>query len=232
MEHARIVAAKTAGGLAAGDRLDEQDWQLCRDCVAGDGEACRRLFKRHEPRIAHQMWRFSRDRVTHGELVQEVLELYAPIAEAKGIGTHLAIELVPPVQGDRDLLFEAVANLVDNAIKFTPENGDVELALLDTAAGPVLQVDDTGPGIAAEHRSHVFARFRRLDKSRHVPGSGLGLSLVQAIVHMHGFSISLSEGPSGGCSARLSCGSGQAVAMNAALPVSGPDLLMLQPRTG
>jgi signal transduction histidine kinase len=167
-----------------------------------------------------------------GELVQEVLELYAPIAEAKGIGTHLAIELVPPVQGDRDLLFEAVANLVDNAIKFTPENGDVELALLDTAAGPVLQVDDTGPGIAAEHRSHVFARFRRLDKSRHVPGSGLGLSLVQAIVHMHGFSISLSEGPSGGCSARLSCGSGQAVAMNAALPVSGPDLLMLQPRTG
>src|ERR1700733_7699317 len=70
------------------------------------------------------------------ELVQEVLELYAPIAEAKGIGTHLAIELVPPVQGDRDLLFEAVANLVDNAIKFTPESGRVELTLLDTAAGP------------------------------------------------------------------------------------------------
>ncbi len=72
MEHARIVAVKTASGWAAGDRLDEQDWQLCRDCVTGDGEACRRLFKRHEPRIAHQMWRFSRDRVTHGELVQEV----------------------------------------------------------------------------------------------------------------------------------------------------------------
>jgi signal transduction histidine kinase len=167
-----------------------------------------------------------------GELVQEVLELYAPIAEAKGIGTHLAIDPVLSVRGDRDLLFEAVANLVDNAIKFTPENGRVELALLDTAGGPVVQVDDTGPGIAAEYRSQVFARFHRLDRSRHVPGSGLGLSLVQAIVHMHGFSIALSEGPNGGCLVRLSCGPGQAAAMNTVLPMPARDLLMLQPRTG
>ena len=55
---------------------------------------------------------------------------------------------VPSIQGDRDLLFEALANLVDNAIKFTPEDGQVELALVDTADGPVVQVRDTGPGIA------------------------------------------------------------------------------------
>ena len=72
MEHARIAVVKTAEGLATGDRLDELDWRECRDCVAGDGEACARLFKRHESRIAHQMWRFSRDRATQGELVQEV----------------------------------------------------------------------------------------------------------------------------------------------------------------
>ena len=144
-----------------------------------------------------------------GELVQEVLELYAPIAEAKGVVTQLQIETATPVQGDRDLLFEAIANLADNAIKFTPENGRVDLALFDTAAGPVVQVSDTGPGIGAEHRQQVFARFHRLDKSRHIPGSGLGLSLVQAIVHLHGFSVSLSEGPSGGCLVRLLCGPGR-----------------------
>jgi signal transduction histidine kinase len=157
------------------------------------------------------------------ELVREVLELYAPIAEAKGVVTRLAIEAVSPIQGDRDLLFEAIANLVDNAIKFTPESGHVELALFDTAAGPVVQISDTGPGIGTEHRQQVFVRFQRLDKSRHIPGSGLGLSLVQAIVHLHGFSVSLSEGPHGGCLVRLLCGRGQGtnVATTAA-PVALP----------
>jgi signal transduction histidine kinase len=164
------------------------------------------------------------------ELVREVLELYAPIAEAKRVVTKLVIETVSTVQGDRGLLFEAIANLVDNAIKFTPENGRVELALLATAAGPAVQVTDTGPGIGAEHRQQVFARFHRLDKSRHVPGSGLGLSLVQAIVHMHGFSVLLSEGPSGGCLVRLSCGPGQAAAMNSAPPALIPHRLNRQAR--
>ncbi len=70
MEHARTVSVKAADGT--GERLDELDWPLCRECVAGDGDACRRLLKRHEPRIARQMWRFSRDRSIHAELVQEV----------------------------------------------------------------------------------------------------------------------------------------------------------------
>ncbi len=158
------------------------------------------------------------------ELLQEVLELYSPIAEAKGICTHLAPAWVSFVQGDRDLLFEAVANLVDNAIKFTPENGQVELALVETAAGPVIEVADTGPGIAAEHRAQVFTRFHRLDKSRNVPGSGLGLSLVQAIVGMHGFSISLADRPGGGCIVRLLCGpaSADAPASSLAPPADPP----------
>jgi signal transduction histidine kinase len=161
------------------------------------------------------------------ELVREVIELYAPIAEAKGVVTQLAIETVSLVRGDRDLLFEAITNLVDNAIKFAPKNGCVKLALFDTATGPVLQVSDSGPGIGVEHRQQVFARFHRLDKSRHVAGSGLGLSLVQAIVHMHGFSVSLSEGPSGGCLASLLCGPGQDTdAAKPAAPVALPAFVL------
>jgi RNA polymerase sigma-70 factor (ECF subfamily) len=71
-EHAGMAVDSPADGLAAGDRSADLDWRECQHCLAGDGEACRRLFKRHEPRIANQMWRFSRDRAVHVELVQEV----------------------------------------------------------------------------------------------------------------------------------------------------------------
>jgi signal transduction histidine kinase len=171
--------------------------------------------------IEHTQCGVSFGRVDLGDLVKEVLELYGPIADAKSITTSLDLEPVPLIQADRDLLFEALANLVDNAIKFTPEDGRVELALLDTADGPVVQVRDTGPGIAPEHRSQVFVRFHRLDKSRHVPGSGLGLNVVQAIVRMHGFSISLAEASGGGCIVRLLCGPGQATAAATGWPHAG-----------
>lgn len=72
MEHASAGAMMATADPARGDRLDEADWSQCRQCVAGDGNACTRLFKRHEPKIARQMWRFSRDRAAHAELVQEV----------------------------------------------------------------------------------------------------------------------------------------------------------------
>jgi signal transduction histidine kinase len=186
--------------------------------------------------IEHAQRGVSFGAVDLSELVQEVLELYGPIAEEKGVGTTLAVAPVSAVQGDRDLLFEAVANLLDNAIKFTPEHGRIELALLETASGPVLQIGDTGPGIAAEHRAQVFARFHRLDKSRHVPGSGLGLSLVQAIVRMHGFSIALADGPDGGCVVRMLCAPAPpAASVVAVTPLKAEsrtaalDLLTLQP---
>jgi RNA polymerase sigma-70 factor (ECF subfamily) len=72
VEYAVVLGGNAVNGLVTGDRLDDLDWPECCDCLAGDGEACRRLLKRHEPRIAHQMWRFSRDRTVHVELVQEV----------------------------------------------------------------------------------------------------------------------------------------------------------------
>jgi signal transduction histidine kinase len=186
--------------------------------------------------IEHGQRGISFGSVDLNELSQEVLELYGPIAEEKGVNAVLARDQVSAVQGDRDLLFEAIANLIDNAIKFTPENGRVELALSETANGPVVRISDTGPGIAAEHRQRVFARFHRLDESRRVPGGGLGLSLVQAIVRMHGFSIEISEDPAGGCVVRLLCGPGQAGAADAnaasaavAISALAPHLLTVSP---
>src|SRR6202045_3314203 len=134
-------------------------------------------------------------------LVREVGDLYEPIAEDKCVtlGVEWADEAT--VQGDRDLLFEAVANLVDNAVKFTPEGGRVALALLHDSGKTGIRVRDTGPGIPEIEREAVTKRFYRSDKSRRTEGLGLGLSLVAAIVKLHGFRLTITAGP--GCTAEI-----------------------------
>jgi signal transduction histidine kinase len=136
-----------------------------------------------------------------GELAREVAELYEPIAEDKTVALSVAADGPAIVRGDRDLLFEAVANLVDNAVKFTPEGGRVELSVRDAGEQAVVRVSDSGPGIAAEEHELVGRRFYRSDKSRSNPGLGLGLSLVNAIAKLHGFRLTLSSGP--GCIAEI-----------------------------
>jgi signal transduction histidine kinase len=145
--------------------------------------------------------------VALADLMREVADLYEPIAEDKGIVFVIDPKDAVRVLGDRDLLFEAVANLVDNAVKFTPEGGRVELCLARRGAEAVVAVRDSGPGIAAEERDLVGRRFYRSDKSRRDPGVGLGLSLVNAIVKLHGFRFSIAPGP--GCVAEIA---GKAVA--------------------
>lgn len=135
------------------------------------------------------------------ELVHEVGDLYEPIAEDKGVTLIVESSGESRVRGDRDLLFEAIANLVDNAVKFTPEGGRVELKLCRTPNEDAVRVVDTGPGIAAGERDLVARRFYRSDKSRTSPGLGLGLSLVHAIMKLHGFRFTISAGP--GCVAEI-----------------------------
>jgi signal transduction histidine kinase len=139
------------------------------------------------------------------DLIREVGDLYEPIAEDKQVELRVtaADQRIPPVRGDRDLIFEAVANLVDNAVKFTPAGGHVELALLRRDEATVVRVSDTGPGIGEEERDLVTRRFYRSDKSRHTDGLGLGLNLVSAIARLHGFRLNLNAGP--GCIAELVC---------------------------
>ena len=138
-----------------------------------------------------------------GPLVREVRDLYDPIAEDKGVTLRVEVIDETTVHGDRDLLFEAVANLVDNAIKFTPTGGHVDVILLLSEGATVIRVKDTGPGISEIEREAVTKRFYRSDKSRRSEGLGLGLSLVAAIVKLHGFRFMISAGP--GCTAEIAC---------------------------
>ncbi|MDE1150027.1 MAG: ATP-binding protein [Azospirillaceae bacterium] len=125
------------------------------------------------------------------EIANEVFELYEPLAEAQGV--TLRREGGGPlfIVGDRDLLIEAVANLTDNAVKFTPAGGTATIRTLMLDGVPTVQVADTGPGIPEDERAAVVRRLYRLDKSRHIQGNGLGLALVQAIATLHGFQLQI-----------------------------------------
>jgi signal transduction histidine kinase len=131
------------------------------------------------------------------ELLREVCDLYEPIAEDKGVSLQVHLGGDATVRGDRDLLFEALANLADNAVKFTPAGGRVEIALLEGQGESLVRVTDTGPGISEMERDAVVARFYRSDRSRNSQGLGLGLSLVAAIVKLHGLRFTIRPGP--GC---------------------------------
>jgi signal transduction histidine kinase len=131
------------------------------------------------------------------EILREVCDVYEPIAEDKNIELSVDVDRKLHVWGDRDLLFEAIANLVDNAIKFTPTGGKVDLELLQGAKETIVRVTDTGPGISEREREAVLRRFYRSDKMRNTPGVGLGLSLVAAIAKLHGFRLIVSSGPGG-----------------------------------
>jgi signal transduction histidine kinase len=135
------------------------------------------------------------DDVKLAELVREVGDLYEPFAEEKRLALNIATDSDVTVRGDRDLLFEAVANLVDNAVKFTPEGGRVEVRLTSLGSYRIVRVSDTGPGVADGERELLVQRFYRSDHSRHTKGLGLGLSLVAAIVKLHGFRFSILPGP-------------------------------------
>src|ERR1700722_58966 len=136
-------------------------------------------------------------------LLHEVGDLYDPIAEDKRVVLRVDAAGEMTVHGDRDLLFEAVANLVDTAVKFAPAGGQVELALLRRGNETVVRVTDTGPGISESERDAVTKRFFRSDKSRGTKGLGLGLSLVAAIVKLHGFQLAITPGP--GCKVEIVC---------------------------
>jgi signal transduction histidine kinase len=131
------------------------------------------------------------------EMLREVCDIYEPIAENKNINLRVEVGHRLNVRGDRDLLLEAVANLVDNAIKFTPEGGKVDIELLRGDHETIVRVTDTGPGISEQEREAVLRRFYRSDKIRSTPGVGLGLNLVAAIVKLHGFRLAIHSGQGG-----------------------------------
>jgi signal transduction histidine kinase len=142
-------------------------------------------------------------KVALAALVREVGDMYEPIAADKGISLVIHSPHELSAHGDRDLLIEVIANLVDNAIKFTPAGGRVEIALFPGKGENILRVKDTGSGISEYERDAVLRRFYRSDKVRHTSGLGLGLNLVTAIVKLHGFRFTIIPGC--GCVVEIGC---------------------------
>lgn len=130
-------------------------------------------------------------------LMQDVAELYEPLAEGKSIRIVLDVQPVAAIHGDRALLFEMLSNLMDNAIKFSPPNSTVCAKLVSTASGPRIEIIDNGPGIPPGEREAVLQRFYRGEKTRHLAGSGLGLSIVSAVIRMHDFAMKIDDAKPG-----------------------------------
>lgn len=126
-------------------------------------------------------------------LMTSAAELYEPLAEEREIEIALSGSYGHQIIGDEALLVEAVGNLLDNAIKFTPHGGRIRLCLIRRGEELAIELADNGPGIARSERDAVLRRFYRGAASRQTPGSGLGLNLVAAIVHLHGFGLELDD---------------------------------------
>lgn len=135
--------------------------------------------------------------VNLAEIAREVVELFDAAAEEKGSRLGVSGDACVLVTGDRDLLFDAMANLVDNAIKHGREAGRVSVDVRREEDGATVAVVDDGPGIPADESQHVFKRFYRLERSRSTPGNGLGLSLVAAVARLHGARIEMVENAPG-----------------------------------
>ncbi|UPY36468.1 HAMP domain-containing sensor histidine kinase [Sediminicoccus sp. KRV36] len=127
------------------------------------------------------------------EVLRDAAEFYDVMAEAREQVLQTEMPEHLPMLGDRDLLLQAVANLLDNAIKFTPGGGVVRLTARQDEAGIEIAVCDSGPGLSPEDRARAMDRFFRADASRNLPGSGLGLALVRAVAQLHGGEVMLAD---------------------------------------
>jgi signal transduction histidine kinase len=181
-----------------GPRLSEDDQSLIGDTIA-DLDVVLRIFSsltriaQIETRARKQAFRI----VNLAEIAGEVVELYDAAAEQDG--TRLIVVGDPEVlvTGDRDLIFDAIANLVDNAVKHGRAGGQVVVANEYVDGRPIISIADDGPGIPADQYEQVFKRFYRLEHSRYTPGNGLGLSLVAAVARLHGARIEMHDNSPG-----------------------------------
>jgi signal transduction histidine kinase len=132
------------------------------------------------------------------ELIEEIGELYDPVAEDAGVPLSIAIEGHPrPLALHRELMIQAITNLIDNALRHAADGGAITLRLAQGQGTLIIQVEDRGPGIAEADREQALKRFGRLDRARSTPGAGLGLALIQAVAHLHGGRCELDDNAPG-----------------------------------
>jgi signal transduction histidine kinase len=132
-----------------------------------------------------------------GAVCNEVFDLYEPLAESKSIAMVIDAGQPVPARGDGDLLREAISNLVDNAIKFTPPGGSIRIEARTFDGRPLASVADTGRGIPPQERARIFRRFYRGERSSDTTGHGLGLSIAESIARLHGFELTVEDNDPG-----------------------------------
>jgi signal transduction histidine kinase len=181
-----------------GQRIGENDQLLIGDTIA-DLDAVLRIFSSltRIAQIETQARKGAFRTVNLFEIASEVVELYDAAAEQDGTRLTVIGDREVLVTGDRDLIFDAIANLVDNSIKHGHAGGQVVVANENIDGTPVISITDDGPGIPAHEYEHVFKRFYRLEHSRYAPGNGLGLSLVAAVARLHGARIEMLDNAPG-----------------------------------
>src|ERR1700733_2704049 len=123
----------------------------------------------------------------------QLFDFYEPLAESKGVTMIVDAATPVPFRGDQDLMREALSNLIDNAIKFTPAGGVVRIEARMAEGRPFALVSDTGVGVPAEERARIFDRFYRGERSAQAPGHGLGLSIAATIANLHGFKLTVED---------------------------------------
>jgi signal transduction histidine kinase len=179
-------------------RVGNDDQSLIGDTIA-DLDAVLRIFASitRIAQIETQQRKGAFRTVNLVEIASEVVELYDAAAEQDGTGLIIAGDRAVLVTGDRDLIFDAIANLVDNALKHGRAGGNVVVTNETLDGGPAISIADDGPGIPPEERDHVFKRFYRLEQSRYTSGNGLGLSLVAAVARLHDARIEMRDNSPG-----------------------------------
>jgi signal transduction histidine kinase len=177
--------------LAAEPQPSQEGLALC----ATQADALLRTFNAllRISRVESGAFRSAFAKIDLAEVVRSVCELYRAAAEEHGITLTDHIAQSATVFGDRELLAQALTNLLDNAIKYTPDHGRIDVRLIALGPRVRVRIADSGPGIAAADRERVFERFARLDQSRSHPGNGLGLALVKAVADQHGGKLTLDD---------------------------------------
>lgn len=181
--------------LQQADNVEQQDVARVAARIEEVLERFRGILRIAELEVRHRRAGFSQ--VDLADVISPVADLYAPLAEAAGVRLLAVPERGVAVEADPKLLFEAVSNLLDNAIKFGGRGATVQLRVGKDPARPQLIVQDDGPGIPSNERGAVLQRFYRTERNHPIPGSGLGLSVVSAIVRLHDFELELQDAEPG-----------------------------------
>jgi signal transduction histidine kinase len=181
--------------LQQSDQLEREDIARVAERIDEVLERFRAILRLAELEAGQRRAGFTN--IDLAEVVAPAADLYAPLAEAAGVRLLAVADRGAIVEADPKLLFEALSNLIDNAIKFGGRGSTVQIRVGKDPARPQLIVQDDGPGIPINERTAVLQRFYRAERNRPIPGSGLGLSVVAAIVRLHGFEMVLEDADPG-----------------------------------